>query len=393
MKYNFERIDRKDTDCIKWDGAKHFSLPEDVLPLWVADMDFPILPEITKALEDRIKHPIIGYTMEATGEAEATCEWMKRRHGMDVKKEWILTTPGIVTAFKVAISAFTKANDPILIIEPEYHPIKAAINQHGRKPVIYEMKNEVGRFVIDFKELEAVISTEKPVMLIFSTPHNPVGRIFSAEELKTIGELTRKYNMLVFSDEIHMDFAFAPHRFVSYMTANEGFESTFLVATSSSKTFNIAGLNFSNIIVPDEELRNKYLNELKKYSIDSQNLFGSIATKAAYENGDLWVDELHEKLQENFKLLKELLSEYLPKVKLTEPEGLYLAWLDFNGLGLTVEALNDLLINKAKVWLNDGSAFGKQGEGFQRMNLATSGEIIKEAVLRISNAIKENGLE
>lgn len=393
MKYNFERIERIGTDCIKWDGAKHFGLPEDVLPLWVADMDFPILPEITEALENRIKHPIIGYTMEATGEAEATCNWMKRRHGMEVKKEWILTTPGIVTAFKVAISAFTGENDPILIIEPEYHPIKAAINQHRRKPIIYEMKNEDGRFVIDYSELEAIISVEKPVMLIFSNPHNPVGRVFAEEELIKIGELSRKYNMLVFSDEIHMDFAFAPNKFVSYMTANKGHESTFLVATSSSKTFNIAGLNFSNIIVPDENLRNIYLNELKKYSIDSQNLFGSIATKAAYEYGDLWVDELHEKLKENFNLLKELLQEHLPTVKLTEPEGLYLAWLDFNGLGLTVNELNDLLINKAKVWLNDGSAFGKTGEGFQRMNLATSGEIIKEAVIRISNALKGNRKE
>ena len=312
---------------------------------------------------------------------------------MEVKKEWILTTPGIVTAFKVAISAFTGENDPILIIEPEYHPIKAAINQHRRKPIIYEMKNEDGRFVIDYSELESIISAEKPVMLIFSNPHNPVGRVFAEEELIKMSELSRKYNMLVFSDEIHMDFAFAPNKFVSYMTANKGHESTFLVATSSSKTFNIAGLNFSNIIVPDENLRNIYLNELKKYSIDSQNLFGSIATKAAYEYGDLWVDELHEKLKENFNLLRELLQEHLPTVKLTEPEGLYLAWLDFNGLGLTVNELNDLLINKAKVWLNDGSAFGKTGEGFQRMNLATSGEIIKEAVIRISNAFKENRSE
>ena len=388
MNYNFEAIDRFATDCAKWNNIKLNGFAEDTLPLWVADMDFPTLPEITESLQKRISHPIYGYTWTATGQAASTCRWLKARHGLDVREDWLLTAPSVVAAFNMAIQCYTKEQDAILILEPEYYPIKAAILHNDRQVVVSELRLEEGHYELDFLDFESKIKEFQVKLLIFSSPHNPVGRVWTKAELKRIGSICKQHGVLVFSDEIHQDFVFPPHGFVSFLSAGEDHANFSILATSASKTFNLAGLKFSNVIIPDEVLRKLYFRQLRKCGIDSQNLLGSIATKAAYDNGEQWVDELLVKLQSNIDGFRGLLKQHLPLAKLIEPEGLYLLWVDFRAYGYSAEELNRIILETAHVWLDDGTMFGPSGDGFQRFNLATSEGVIEEAVLRIASALQ-----
>lgn len=392
--YNFdEGLDRRNTACGKWDGAKVAGYPEDILSMWVADMEFPVLPQIEEALERRVvDHPIYGYSTVVPGQNEAACAWMKRRHGWDAKPEWIVATPGIVCALKMAVQCFTEPGEAVLICNPVYYPFTKAVVDNNRKLVNSPLQLREGRYEMDFEDLEAKIVDNDVKMFILCSPHNPVGRVWTREELKRAGDICRKHNVLVIADEIHEDFIFKPHRFVPFLTVDAGYEQNTIVCTAPSKTFNVAGLKFSNIFIPNEELRGIFKAHLDRCGIGLPNTFGSIASKAAYEFGDEYADELAEAIQENVRYFKEYLGEKLPMLKVVDQEGLYLTWVDVSALGLEGEALTKFMIWEAKVWLDEGYIFGEEGNCYERFNLACPKRHIKEAVDRIYEAALRKNL-
>ena len=386
-------IDRRGTASAKWDQIKAKGYPEDTLAMWVADMDFKVMPEIQEAVIERASRvPIYGYTIVEEGHHEAVCGWMKRRHSWDVDPSWIVHSPGIVAAFKIAIQVFTHPGESVLIQRPVYYPFSMAIDGNERKLINSPLKLINGKYEIDFEDFEAKIVSEKVKLFILCNPHNPVGRVYTREELKRMGDICMKHNVLVVADEIHMDFVYAPHKYIPFLAVDEAYKKCTIVCTAPSKTFNIAGLHHSNIVIPDEGLRKQFVRFTNNAGISSGNVFGSVATKAAYTHGDKWVDELLAYIESNFKFMDTYFKGHMPEVKLIQPEGLYLAWTDFRSFGLSKDELEHFMLYEAKLWIDEGYIFGDEGTGFERFVMACPRKLVEDALNRIKNAAQKRKL-
>ena len=388
-RFDFDRVvDRRGTDCIKFDFAVEHGLPADVLPLWVADMDFPAPQGVLDELRKFADLGIFGYSDAKPDYYEAVADWFQRRFQWRPEAEWLVRAPGVVFALAMAVRALTKPGDSVLIQPPVYHPFYSVVEDNGRRLVESPLVLEDGRYLIDFEDFEAAVVREGVKLFILCSPHNPVGRVWTVEELRRLGDICQRHGVIVLSDEIHCDFTFPGHPHTPFVKAVPELAERSIVCTAPSKTFNLAGLQASNIWIPGADIREAVTAEINACGLSSLNCVGLAACKAAYRTGEAWLDALLEYLRGNVDFLRDYLREHLPMLKLIEPEGTYLAWIDFSALGLSPEALDDLVINKAKLWLDAGRIFGKCGAQFQRVVLACPRATLKEALDRLKGAIK-----
>jgi cystathionine beta-lyase len=389
MKYNFDIIiDRKNTDCEKWDFMKEFNKPADVLPMWVADMDFVVLPEIQDAIIKRAQHPVYGYSDPSDDYFSAVQKWFRERFDFELDKSWIVKTPGVIAAFCAAIKALTKPGESVLISQPVYYPFARSIELNDRVLVNNPLIFKDGQYAMDFDDFEKKIVDHNVKMFLFCSPHNPVGRVWTEQELKQIGRICAKHNVFIFSDEIHCDFVFKGYKHLPIANVCKDYRDNILTATAPSKTFNLAGLKTSNIFIPSHALRSLFLKQVQAAGVNMIGPFGIEACKAAYNFGGPWVDELKAYLQKNLDYIEAFLAKKAPQVKLIKPQGTYLIWLDMRSLKMTRKELDDMLSNKAKIWIDEGEIFGPGGEGFIRINIATPLSTIKKAFDNLAEAVR-----
>ena len=381
-------IDRKNTDCLKYDFAKRRGMPEDVLPLWVADMDFKTSSYVEDALAERARHGIFGYSESQTPYFEIVRDWMKRHHDWEVKEPWLIKTPGVVFALAMAVKAYTEPGDGVLIQSPVYYPFSEVIEDNGRRIVSNTLVlGEDHKYHIDFEDFERQIKENQIKLFFLCNPHNPVGRVWTTEELTRLGDICLKYQVTVVSDEIHSDFIFRGRHQV-FADLKRKYADITVTCTAPSKTFNLAGLLLSNIFISNRELRHKFRQQVNAAGISQLSPFGLVACETAYTQGEEWYQAMLAYVAENIAFTKEYVEKHLPGVEMVEHEGTYLVWLDFRKTGLSVEELEDLIVNRAKLWLDSGKIFGKSGEGFQRINVACPRQILEEALHRIREQLQ-----
>lgn len=385
--YDFDSlIDRKNTSSVKWDSLGELYGRDDLIPLWVADMDFPTATPITDALRNRVEHNVFGYTFPSDKYYEAVIGWMDRRHNWKVEREWITYTPGVVPALSFCIKAFTEPGDKVIIQSPVYHPFYSAIEGNGREITKNPLKFEDGKYYMDYDDLEKKIDS-KTKLLVLCSPHNPVGRVWKEEELKRLADICMRNNILIISDEIHFDIVYSESKHIVFGSISDEIRDNCVVLTAPSKTFNIAGLQVSNVIISNDELRRLYRGELEKYHISSPNIFGGEALIAAYDESEDWLNELLTYLEGNRNFFINYINENIPKLKAIKPEGTYLMWVDCSDLNMDSHELRDFFVNKCRVALNDGSMFGEEGQNFMRFNIGCPRTLLKEALERIEKGI------
>ncbi len=391
MQYNFDEIvDRRNTDCLKYDFAAERGKPADVLPLWVADMDFRTAPGIIERAVADAALGIYGYTESKDAYFQAVAAWYREYFGWNVERSWLVKTPGVVFAIGIAIQAFTERGDGVMIQQPVYYPFSEVIRDSGRTLVNNELVLRDGHYEIDFEDFERRIEEEKVKLFVLCSPHNPVGRVWTAEELRRMGEICLRHGVKVVSDEIHSDFVYEGRRHHVFPTVDPAFQDACIVCTAPSKTFNLAGLQVSNIFIPNAGLRRAFRRQMSAVGYSQVNMIGLHACQAAYETGREWLEELKVYLKGNLDYVRAYLAEHLPQIKLIEPEGTYLIWLDFCALGLPEEKLEHLIVHEAKLWLDSGAIFGSAGEGFERVNIACPRAVLKEALNRLYRAVNES---
>lgn len=391
MVYDFDKvIERKNTSCVKYDAASKMGMPEDILPLWVADMDFQAPQGVIDRLKDAVEHGIFGYSEEPEGYFEALHSWYSRRFGWEINREWLIRTPGVVFAVSAAVRAFTDIGDSVLIQQPVYYPFKRAIENNGRKAVNCGLVLKDGRYEIDFEAFEKCAAREEVKLFVLCSPHNPIGRVWEEWELRKLGEICLKHQVKIVSDEIHSDFVYPGHRHHVLASLSDEFAAITMTCTAPSKTFNLAGLQTSNIFISNEEMRSAYQHVLEVQDCGELNRMGLLACQAAYETGEEWLEQLLVYLKGNLDYIRSFLAEKLPQIKVIEPEGTYLLWMDFSELNLNETELEELIVKKARLWLDGGTMFGEGGAGFQRVNIACPRSIIAEAMERLYQAIKEH---
>ena len=381
-------IDRRGTKCLKCDFAVQRGRPADVLPLWVADMDFKTSSYIEDALIRQAQHAIYGYTESDDAYFDAVQRWMLTRHGWQVEPAWLQKTPGIVFAIAVAVRACTMPGETVLIQQPVYYPFSEVILDNGRRLVSSDLvlDEKTGRYQIDFADFEKKIIKNKVRLFLLCSPHNPVGRVWSREELQQLGHICRRHGVIVFSDEIHADFVWQGQHQV-FATVDPDFAAFTITATSPSKTFNIAGLQVSNIFIPDAALRRQFRRAYNASGYSQLNAAGLIAAEAAYRDGGVWYDAVKAYLKDNIAYMREFVAARLPELRMIEPEGPYLVWVNFRGLALDAAALEELILNKAKLWLDSGAIFGEVGQGFQRFNIACPRATLTKALTQLEGAV------
>jgi len=381
MKYDFDKVvDRSNSYSIKYEPTWR-GKPSDVLPLWVADMDFPTPPCVQEVLIERSKHGIFGYSEPDAKYFNVVQKWFEERFNWKTEREWLTITPGVVNALFIAIRAFTKSGEGVVIQQPVYYPFESSIKKTGRELLVNELVLENGRYVIDFEDFEEKIKQAK--MFILCNPHNPVGRVWEKEELTRMGEICLRHGVIVIADEIHQDFIFPEHKHIVFASLNKDFDNIAVTCTSPSKTFNLAGLLHANIFISNKALREQFKAEYAQTGIGQPGIMGIIACEAAYESGAEWLDELMVYLGQNMLLLKTYLLNHIPKIKFIEPEGTYLAWLDFREFGLSEKKLDEVVTQKGKLWLNAGYTFGKGGKGFERINAACPRSVLHKALEKL----------
>lgn len=383
-----EVINRKNTNSIKFDFNKERGMAEDLLPLWVADMDFKTSSFIEDALSKQVKHGIYGYSESKENYFNGIKKWMER-HNWKVEEKWLIKTPGVVYALAMAVKAYTEKGDSVLIQSPVYYPFGQVIKDNGRKIVENHLILDVDKYKMDFEDLEEKIIKEKVKLMFLCNPHNPVGRVWNKEELIALGKICQKYGVIVVSDEIHSDFVFEGEHIV-FANLRKEFEDFTITCTSPSKTFNLAGLQVSNIFISNSKLRKDFKRQINASGYSQVNIMGIIACETAYTYGDKWYGEMHKYVKANIEYTKEFLEKNIPQIKILNHQGTYLVWLDFRQFKLSSEELDDLIINKAKLWLDSGEMFGTSGFGFQRINVACSREILEKALEQLSKAIHQN---
>ena len=376
-------IDRKGTRSLKYDFAVRRGKPENVLPLWVADMDFQTSSYITDALEDMVKHGVFGYSESEEHYFGAVQNWMERHYNWHVKESWMTKTPGIVFALAMAVKAYTQENDAVLIQPPVYYPFKEVVEDNHRRLVNNTLVlGEDGTYTIDYEDFEKKIIEENVKLFILCNPHNPVGRVWTKEELERLGDICLKHGVFVVSDEIHADFVFERKHTV-FSEVKEAYRDISMICTSPSKTFNIAGLQISNIFISNPEKATAFRRQVAAAGYSQVGLPGLVACEAAYRHGDEWLEGVLAYIKANAEFTRAYLQEHLPRVKMTKLEGTYLVWLDFRDYGLTDKELDEKILNQAGLWLDSGAVFGKCGEGFQRINIACPRKTLRQALDRL----------
>lgn len=388
MPVDFDTVpNRRGTNCFKYDFAREMGMPEDVLPLWVADMDFPTAPAVLERLHALAEHGIFGYTGVKDTYFSAVHNWYAQRFGWETQRSWLVITPGVVFAIAIAIRAFTQKGDAILIQQPVYYPFANKVTENDRQLVVNPLVLKNGRYEMDFADMERKIVDYHVKMLLLCSPHNPVGRVWTKEELLRVGEICQKHGVLVVSDEIHADFTYAGHTHRVFASVKSEFADFTITCTAPSKTFNLAGLQNSNIFIPNRQLRHAYKKELSACGCGGTNCMGMAACQAAYEAGADWLEQLKQYLAGNLAYIRQFLREKLPDIALIEPEGTYLVWLDLRKLGLTEQQQRQLIVQDAKLWLDTGTLFGQGGEGFERINIACPRTTIEQAMQRLEHAV------
>lgn len=386
---DFDRIiDRKNTRCLKYDFAVKRGMPEDVLPLWVADMDFETSSYIEDALTERVKEGIFGYSDVQTPYFEIIRDWMVRHHDWEPQEKWLIKTPGVVFALAMAVKAYTDPGDKVLLQQPVYYPFSEVITDNGREVVSNDLVlTEDGTYKIDFADFEQKIIANGIKLFLLCSPHNPVGRVWTKEELEKIGDICVKHGVTVVSDEIHNDFIWEGTHTV-FAGIKKEFADISVTCTSPSKTFNLASMLISNIFIPNQILRRKFRKEMDRAGISQLSVLGLVATEAAYAHGDEWYAAMKNYVRDNIAFAKIYVEKNLPGVRMIDTQGTYLIWLDFRQTGLTVEQLDHKIIYEAGLWLDSGKIFGKTGEGFERINVACPRAVLQEALDRIQGILQ-----
>lgn len=386
---NFDRIiDRKNTRCLKYDFAVKRGMPEDVLPLWVADMDFETSSYIEDALTERVQEGIFGYSDVQTPYFEIIRDWMIRHHDWEPQEKWLIKTPGVVFALAMAVKAYTDPGDKVLLQQPVYYPFSEVITDNGREVVSNDLVlTEDGSYKIDFADFEQKIIANGIKLFLLCSPHNPVGRVWTKEELEKIGDICVKHGVTVASDEIHNDFIWEGTHTV-FAGIKKEFADISVTCTSPSKTFNLASMLISNIFIPNQILRRKFRKEMDRAGISQLSVLGLVATEAAYAHGDEWYAAMKNYVRDNIAFAKTYVEKNLPGVRMIDTQGTYLIWLDFRQTGLTVEQLDHKIIYEAGLWLDSGKIFGKTGEGFERINVACPRAVLQEALDRIRGILE-----
>ncbi len=389
MKYDFDKpVDRYGTNCLKWDYLQAFFGKGDLNALWVADMDFKAPPEILDSLIERAMHGVFGYTAKPEGFYQAVIRWFQTRYGWNIEREWIVATPGVVPALNLAIQTFTEPGDGIIIQPPVYFPFEESIRLNVRKVLNNQLLLKGNRYEVDFEDLERL--AENAEMLVLCSPHNPVCRVWTREEIEEMGRICRQHGLMVFSDEIHADIVFPPRRHIPTASVSDSLGRSSICAYATSKTFNLAGLQLSVNIIPDEGIRNRFKDSLAKLHMNMSNIFGIVGTQAAYANGGEWLDQLLAYLWENYLEVASFLKKNIPGISVLEPEGTFLLWLDCRALGLSDDELASLFVNRAKLALSGGSMFGPGGEGFMRMNIACPRKNLIDALSNLEKALEDD---
>lgn len=390
MRYDFDKLtDRTGTSCLKYDFAVERGKPADILPLWVADMDFPTAPAIRERLAEVAAYGIYGYSDGKEDYFAALNYWYEKHFGWTVQREWAIQTPGVVFALSAAVRAFTEPGDGVLIQQPVYYPFTEVITDNDRVVINSPLVYSGGKYRMNLADFEEKIVKHHVRLFLLCSPHNPVGRVWTEEELLALGEICKRHDVIVVSDEIHSDFVWEGHTHHVLASLSEDLKNRTIVCTAPTKTFNLAGLQISNIIIPNEKLRKSFKHAVDQAGYSQANLMGLVACKAAYTKGEDWYEQLKVYLQGNISFVRDFLEKRLPELKLIEPEGTYLVWIDCRGLSLSVEALEELIVYKAGLWLDSGAIFGVDGEGFERINVACPRGTLKEALERLEKAVRE----
>ena len=404
MKYDFDSIvNRKGTGSAKWEYMQSDADPETwvetatvpggdrIIPLWVADMDFPSPAPVVQALKERAEHGIFGYTVPGESYLRSVAAWFSRRHNWEIDPEWICVSFGVIPALNILVRTFTDPGDKVLVQRPVYYPFFSAIERNGGSIINNPLVYRDNRYTIDFDDLTEKVKDPKVKLAILCSPHNPVGRVWSEEELSRFAEICLEQGVLIISDEIHCDLVYKGYSFTPLARINNRFADNCIVCTAPSKTFNLAGLQTSNIIISNSLLRERFKEALQSNGIFGINPFGQTALEAAYNEGDEWLEQVLGYLEGNVEYLRSFLSERIPFIKLIHPEATYLVWMDFRELGVAPGDLRRLMLYKAGIHFDEGSIFGPEGEGFERINVACPRSVLQEALSRIEHTLKEEG--
>ncbi|OES46492.1 MalY/PatB family protein [Domibacillus iocasae] len=382
-----EVIERRGTNAVKWDGLKAVFGREDVLPMWVADMDFKAPDVVIEAIRQSASHGVYGYTIVPDSTREAIINWMSDRHSWSIEKDWLLFNHGVVPSIGAAVEALTEPGDAVIVQPPVYNPFFDMIEKNGRKLVHNELLLKDGRYEMDFVDLEEKIKAEHAKMVVLCSPHNPGGRVWTKEELTTLGDLCEKHNVFLVSDEIHADLTREPHKHISIASLSESYAAFTITLIAPSKTFNLAGLQASSLIIPDKGVRAKLQKVFARQGQFTLNQMGIAGMEAAYLYGHAWLDEALDYIQENIQLVKDFADQHIPSLTVMEPEGSYLVWVDCRKLGLSDKELLALFLDHG-VALGNGAKYGPGGEGFMRINVACPRSTVIETMERMKKAAK-----
>lgn len=400
MPFDFDEIiDRENTHSVKWDYHNHGGFAawdktyghngaDRVLPMWVADMDFRCPPAVTKALGDLAAHGIFGYSAKTDDYVDAVCGWFRDRQGWDAQGEWLITAPGVVPTLNVVVRAFTQPGDKVIVQRPVYYPFFRVTTNNGCEVVSNSLILEDGAYRMDLEDLEAKAKDPKARLLILCSPHNPIGRVWTAGELTAVAEICARHGVIVVADEIHGDLMFPGETFTPFATLGDTAAQNTIVCTAPSKTFNLAGLHTSNIFIPNPALREQFAATYALHTLPGMNPFGIAATMAAYRGAGEWLDAVMAYVAGNADRLIAFFGQEVPEIRAIRPQGTYLQWFDCRALGLDKDALEDLMLNRARVYFDEGYIFGDEGAGFERINLACPRSVLDEALVRIRDAVR-----
>lgn len=389
MSFDFDTVvDRRGTNSLKYDFSRERGKPEDILPLWVADMDFPTAPPILERLEKTVRHGIFGYSEGKEDYFQAVSGWYREHFQWEVERKWLVKTPGVVFAIAAAIRAFTKEGDSILLQQPVYYPFREAIIDNKRNLVNSPLQMVNGHYEIDFDDFERKIKENHVKMFLLCSPHNPGGRVWKEWELRKIGDICVENDVIVVSDEIHSDFVWEDHKHLIFSSLSPEYAQRTITCTSPSKTFNLAGLQISNIFIPNQKMRRAFRQQMAAVGYSQVGIMGLVAGQAAYEKGEEWLLAVKDYIWDNFLFLKEYIEKYMPQIHVIVPEGTYLVWLDFRDLGLTENEREKMIVHKARLWLDSGVMFGEDGEGFERINIACPRKILERALEQLREALQ-----
>ncbi len=388
-KYNFdELIERENTNSLKFDWRDKYFGTRNVYPMWVADMDFKAPPAVIEAMKKRLEHEVLGYSFLPENFSHAAVQWMKKRHGWEIKPEWVTYSPGVVPSLNMAVTSLTKPGDKVIVQTPVYYPFFQAVKNNQRIITDNPLELSDGRYRMNPGDLKHKTDRQTRMLLLCS-PHNPAGNVWTRDELLDITKICLQNNVLIVSDEIHSDIVFKPNKHVPTASLSEEIADKTVTLMSPTKSFNIAGLMTSIAIIPNKSLRTKFNRTLNNLHMSHGHIFGGIALEAAYSHGEDWLEEMIEYVETNIDFLEKYIKKNIPQIKVIHPEATYLVWLDFRNLPLSTDKIHDFVIKKAGLGLSDGAIFGGNGKGFQRMNIACPRAVLNSSLDKLKKAVEK----